>query len=326
MKRQALWFIPVIGIVLWSCSSEQLPPEAREKVALLSESIAARSENLMIPSATGALFPIRMAKPEGTGPFPVVIGCAMGDGYFAFDMPGAVREINDLGVIAVDFAPQGRVTRNGVDDYNGPIHQGDLKALIEFCAGLDFVDQDEIGLVSFSYGVVMATGTLAKNPDLPVAFLIDWEGPSCPGRDFQEGIERDSPWVDQMYRYIDRENEYGGDWTQVTVHGGKLYDTSYWDDRDAGGFARSLPCAYQRIQADVDHVQGRDKFHMIRIINAVTESTNQWTRLNRNAPGVVYTEDDLSSTQFHQPQRGPAFVTLIVGYIEEMLFEKPWAG
>ena len=84
----------------------------------------------------------------------------------------------DKGVAIVVFDPDGRGPSEGVDDDNGHLQQDGLAAVIEYAATLAEVDESRIGLVSYSYGVTMAAGALARYPNLPVLFLIDWEGPA----------------------------------------------------------------------------------------------------------------------------------------------------
>ena len=147
---------------------------------------------LPISSLNGNKITIRIQKPEGNGPFPVLIGVAGGDGMYAFQSELPTR-LFEKGIMTVDFAPQGRDTSEGEDNHHGYVHQDDLKTIVDFVSGLSFVQKDDIGILSYSFGIALATGALARYPEMPVAFLIDWEGPASPGKDIQRGLENDEP-------------------------------------------------------------------------------------------------------------------------------------
>jgi hypothetical protein len=93
---------------------------------------------LSIPSLNGNKIAIRIKKPEGDGPFPVLIGVAGGDGMYAFrsELPTSLLE---KGIMTVDFAPQGRGESEGDDNHHGFVHQDDLKAIVDFLSRLSFV-------------------------------------------------------------------------------------------------------------------------------------------------------------------------------------------
>jgi dienelactone hydrolase len=147
------------------------------------------------PSLNGNQTGIRIMKPLGEGPFPVLIGIAGVDGMYAFNKLELPIHLREQGIVMVDFAPQGRGGSGGQDNFNGKVHQDDLKAIVDFVSQRSFVQQDNIGVPSFSYGVVFATGALSRYPEMPVAFLIDWEGPPCSGNDFKRGIENNESWA-----------------------------------------------------------------------------------------------------------------------------------
>jgi dienelactone hydrolase len=288
---------------------------------------------LSIPSLNGNQIEVRITKPEGDGPFPALIGVAGGNDYFAYK-PAMAGELQAMGIVAVDFAPQGRAGSEGEDDFNGPVHQDDLKALVDFVSEQAFVQPDHIGLLTYSYGVVMATGALSRHPDMPVAFLIDWEGPSSPGRDLTRGLENGEAWAENTILYLSGKSEMSREeMAAFVIHGGAISDEAYWADRDAARFAEDLPCPYLRVQFDVDHVQGVYKYHMMAIINAATEKSGQWTRLNDNPPNILYDEADLADYHFHTygdgdaPGAAPdlsAVDAVLLGYIDEMFFARPY--
>ena len=315
-----------------ACTSNQKATPTVEQQGIQFSSSGTAS--LSIPSLNGNKIAIRIKKPEGDGPFPVLIGVAGGDGMYAFqsELPTHLLE---KGIMTVDFAPQGRGASEGDDNHHGFVHQDDLKAIVDFVSGLSFVQKDNIGLLSYSYGVVLATGALARYPEMPVAFLIDWEGPSCPGKDLQRGLANDEAWVYETIRFFNNGRELAPEeLSHFLLHGGSIFDEAYWAERDASRFAADIPCPYLRVQFDQDHVQGSSKAHMIAIINAATINSGQWTRCNDNPPNIIYSEEELSQYHFHHysgNERAGFFSTntqsldtILLGYAEEMFFSRPY--
>jgi hypothetical protein len=289
---------------------------------------------LSIPSLNGNKISIRIQKPEGDGPSPVLIGVAGGDGMYAFrpELPTSLRK---KGIMVVYFAPQGRDTSEGEDNHHGYVHQDDLKAIVDFVSELSFVQKNSIGILSYSYGVVLATGALARYPDMPVAFLIDWEGPSSPGKDIQRGLENDEAWAHELVQFLNNGREPSSEGLlQVMIHGGSIFDDEYWEERDASRFAAHLPCPYLRVQFDQDHAQGQYKYHMMEIVNVVTTESGQWSRVNDNPANIIYAEENLSKYHFHTYSEGEVVGlhsidsksgnAVLLTYIEEMLFSKPY--
>ncbi|MBN1120328.1 MAG: hypothetical protein JXJ17_04570 [Anaerolineae bacterium] len=288
---------------------------------------------LSIPALDGNQIEIRITKPEGDGPFPALIGVAGGDGSFAFYSNIMADGLKGMGIVAVDFAPEGRLNSEGEDDHHGPVHQDDLKALVDFVSEQPFVQPDNIGILTYSYGLIMATGALSRYPDMPVAFLIDWEGPSSPGRDIMRGVENEEPWaIETILTLSVRTDMSREEMEAFVIHGGMISDEAYWADRDASLFIKDLPCPYLRVQFDEDHVQGTYKTHMMLVINAATEYSDQWTRLNDNPPNVIYTEENLADVHFHTYDEGefrpmtvlPTADEVLLAYVDEMFFTRPY--
>jgi hypothetical protein len=327
-------YVPLLLLLLifTACTSnpKATPTVEQQEIRFSSSGTA----SLSIPSLNGNKIGIRIKKPEGDGPFPVLIGVAGGDGMYAFQSELPTRLL-EKGIMAVDFAPQGRGDSEGDDNHHGFVHQDDLKAIVDFVSGLSFVQKDNIGILSYSFGVVLATGALARYPEMPVAFLIDWEGPSCPGKDIQRGLANDEAWAHETIRFFNNGREPAPEeLSHVVLHGGSLFDQTYWEERDASRFAADLPCPYLRVQFDQDHVQGSSKAHMIAIINAATMNSGQWTRCNDNPPNIIYSEEELSQYHFHHYSdneiAGLSSVysksvdTVLLGYAEEMFFSRPY--
>jgi hypothetical protein len=335
VKRQRL--VELLGVlslcVIFSActnSQETSTVAPQPEIEFLSNGTAL----LSIPSLNGNQIAIRMIKPDGDGPFPVLIGVAGADGMHAFHSEFAAS-LHEMGIMTVDFAPQGRGESEGQDNFHGTVHQDDLKAIVDFVSPLAFVQQDNIGIFSYSYGIVLAMGALSRYPEMPIAFLIDWEGPSCPGRDFQRGIENNETWAKRTILLLSGRDELSSEeYSEFIIHGGAISDEAYWFERDAARFAEGLSCPYLRVQFDNDHVQGTYKHHMMEIINAATEKSGQWTRCNDNPANIIYSEEELAKYYFHEYSDGEfpgsssalesVYAVLLV-YIEEMFFSKPYA-
>ncbi len=333
MKRVAILILMAVTLlVVPGCTTARDAPElpVAEETRFLTFGTALTT----IPSANGNRLEVRIANPEGDGPFPVLIGVAGGDGWLAF-RSGLTEALRKRGIIAVDFSPQGRGQSEGDDVFHGYAHQDDLMRVVEYVSSLPHVDTERIGLLSYSYGLTVATGALARYPDLPVAFLVDWEGPSCPGLDIRRGLAENEPWAREAIERITGRGPLGEDeYATAEVHGGALSDDEYWQERNAARFVADIPCPYLRVQFDVDHVQSTRKAHMTKVINAATRESGQWTRCNDNQPNLVYDEDTLRTAQFHSYDYGESagynsiysrtVDEVLETYIEEMFFERPY--
>ncbi len=324
--RRLVIILTVLCLNLSSCNDGNDVASPQPDIEFSSDGTA----QLSIPSLNGNLIAIQLAKPEGDGPFPTLIGIPGADGMFGISSEMEAGLL-DLGIMAVDFTPQGRGISEGQDNHNGSVHQDDLKALVDFVSSLSYVQQDNIGILTHSYGIVMATGALARYPDLPVAFLIDWEGPACPGRDLQRGLENHEDWAETVVLMFGGNPE---EYDNFQIHGGAISDEAYWQDRDAARFIKDLPCPYLRVQFEIDHAQGLYKHHMMELVNAATEHSGQWTRCNDNPANIIYVEDEFSEYHFHRyidgEMAGPdsaaseSVTAVLLTYIEEMFFSKPY--
>lgn len=162
----------------------------------------------------------------------------------------------EKGFTVVLFDPEGRGRSEGEEDYNGFTTQDGLAEVIEFAKALPEVDPEKMGMVSFSYGVTMASGFLARYPDIGIDFLIDWEGP------------------------IDR-NDTGSCDSDKTGHikTESCDDEDFWSEREALTFIKEIKVPYWRIQSEKDHAQP-DVLSAVRIVNAAMQGKSPWVRLN----------------------------------------------
>ena len=159
-------------------------------------------------------------------------------------------------MVVVCFNAEGRVDTiapddllsEGTEDFNGFRHQDGLANLIEYVAGLDYVDESNIGLKSQSYGITMVAGCVGRYPDLPIRYLVDGEGPptsfiTCHGPRYLAG---DMQKYDTVLGIFGREATWQ-DASQANV--------DWWAEREAIDFIGGFRGSYLRLQATWDHAQ-----------------------------------------------------------------------
>lgn len=260
-------------------------------------------EHRVTNPASGAALFVQVFYPAGWDgqtklPALVLVPGGSGDsGAFLKPKPSgsSVEVINQAGYVAVVFDPDGRGQSDGTEDYNGFIHQDGLAEVIRFASTLPDIDSANIGLVTYSYGITMGAGALARHPDLPVKFLIDWEGPA--NRDDTGGC--DSAKVGHLKDIASCTHE------------------SFWAQREASTFIAQIRVPYQRLQSEKDHVQP-DNAHAILMVNNAVNGGVPWVRLNNDTPNQTY-----------DPNNPPAMLPdnmldrrqdqLIVQYAQELL-------
>jgi pimeloyl-ACP methyl ester carboxylesterase len=257
------------------------------------------------PTSSARLY-VRIIQPQGwdRGALPtlVVIPGGTGDSSDFLGPPDRVQGIADEGFAVVVFDPDGRGHSEGEEDQNGFTHQDGLAEIVRFAASLPEVDETQIGMISWSYGVTMAAGALARHPDLPVRFLIDWEGPA--NRDDTGGC---------------------GDDAVGHLQGHPCDDEDFWREREASIFALDLRVPYQRLQSEKDHAQPDNDHAALMINNATAEAYGghgkaPWTRLNDLEPNTVYTAGALPPMV---PEGQDRTEVLVVLYAREM-FALSW--
>ena len=225
---------------------------------------------------------VQVVRPRGFsgGRLPALVlvpGGRSASDAFLRPTPGGsqAQEIADHGFAVAVFDPDGRGASGGTEDDGGFVQQDGLAAVIRFAASLSDVDPAAIGLVSYSYGVTMATGALARHPDLSVLFVIDWEGPA--NRDDTGGCGKDKVGH---------------------LQGHPCSDEGFWSEREASTFILELRIPYQRLQSREDHAQPDVDHALLLLANATSEEYGghgraPWTRLNDLEPNRVYTQDSL---------------------------------
>ena len=254
-------------------SAERLRAALSRRIALAVRAARARRgpavtvERLVLHSTAGYKLDAWVHRVEG-GPArkPALILCpGIDDGAAVFEgykAPINADEAARLGYIALRFDPAGRGQSWGEEDYGGPEHQDDVATLVRLLAARPDVDPARIGLVAISLGVAMAVGAAAQH-GAPVAWVLDWEGPS------------------------DREIITAGGARMAPAAGHANHDEVYWRPREAVRHVGALPCAYLRLQAERDHAQPGELRHVHRMMHAAREGALPWLQLNDHPRGEV---------------------------------------
>lgn len=265
-----------------------------------AESAGAPNTYWVTNPTSGARLYVRLLLPRnmsGALPALVLVPGGINAGSSFLDS-GKVQTLINAGFVVVLFDPDGRGRSEGEENLNGYIHQDGLAAVIRFIATLPEVDKTRIGLVTYSYGITMGSGALARYPDLPVRFLIDWEGPA--NRRYTTGNCTTERTTDRIA------------WPSCS-------DDAFWAEREAVMFIGQIHVPYQRIQSVQDHVQPVVA-HAVEMVNAALQGGVPWVRLN-----------DYPANQTYDPNTPPAMLPeatdrhleeLIARYAQE-LFEQP---
>jgi hypothetical protein len=219
----------------------------------------------------GQRFPALIAIPGGTGAGAPLAG---NPGY---------QNLAAGGFVVIAFNAEGRgsgapgnLVSEGSENCNGFIHQDDLKAVVEYTAVLANVDATNIGVETSSFGIAIGAGTLGRYPSLPVAYLVDQEGPHD----------------NRVITFYDAGHEVAVCGHLSTVTDPSPANVAFWSEREAVRYIDTYPGRYLRMQAQVDHAQNPGYFrHAIEMVNAATQSqyggtgTALWTRMNGNDLG-----------------------------------------
>ena len=224
----------------------------------------------------------------------VLVPGGIGWGGNFLDPPNRAQMLADAGFAIVVFDPDGRGKSAGKDDFDGFVQQDGLSAVVRFAATLPNVDAQKIGIVTYSYGITMGSGVLARYPDLPVKFLIDWEGPAdrnytTSGCNFAAGKEK--------------------------IHWQPCTDNAFWSEREAVNFIGKIRVPYQRIQSEKDHVQPNNA-HAVDLINAALKGGVPWTRLNDYSPNQTY--DPKAPPQMLPEQQDRQLDQRVARYAQEL--------
>jgi hypothetical protein len=239
--------------------------------------------------------------------------------------------LSEAGMVIVCFNAEGRgdvahgdKVSEGTEDYNGFRHQDSLAALVEYVSGLEYVIAQNIGVRTSSYGITMTAGCVGRYPDLPVAYIVDEEGPS------NSFVTAHEPWALfsppshpshdkylQVYRMMGHYSTY---------RDSSAENIAFWEQREADRFIGNFRGKYLRLQATWDHAQPPSQpdemvmfnkpplwwqaKHTADMVNAAVNGGVPWVRVNLpeqgNQVNVKYDVD-------HRP-----------AYLPGMLKDKPY--
>lgn len=212
--------------------------------------------------ASGAKWAVYATFPEGPGPFPAVVFVPGGQ-QAAFEntlTEGGERKFTRAGIAVVRYDAEGRGLSEGQDDHSGPIQQAGLRAMIDWAVAHEKIADDQVGVVTYSAGLMLAAPALVSGPHR-AKFLFDWEGP--PSKDFLAGCKS------------------GGDGLAFRH---TCNDPAFWAERDALLALPKLTVPYWRVQANVDHHGGTSRGHVSSAIDAAASGIAPWVRLNDLPP------------------------------------------
>jgi len=246
--------------------------------------------------ASGAALSVRMLLSGERDAATVVIvpgGTGCGGNFLGAGAMSA-NVLLDAGINVVLFDPDGRCLSEGEEDQDGFIHQDGLAAVIRYAADHPGIDPSKLGIVSISFGITMAAGALARYPDLPVQFLIDFEGPAT--RDDTGGC--DAALTGHLHDQVACDDEI------------------FWREREALTFMPAVGVPYQRIQTETDHAQP-DNIHALQMVTAAVNGVSPWVRLNDLPVNRAYRLDE-TVPYLGDHQDGRVF-QLVVEYIPVML-------
>lgn len=265
--------------------AQEETPETREEVNAVEELTEVEWEadptlpgnhytTTIINPSTDAELSVYLELPSLDGPFPTIllVPGGTGSGIQNFTNSDEVTMFLEAGVAVAFFDPDGRGRSTGEENYNGHDGQDGLYAVSQAVAASEWVDEDEMGIMSFSYGTTLASGMLARYAeDQPFEWYVDWEGPSAReyttvGCDATAPMSPDDPGLSR-----------------------DCDDDEYWGERESVTFLTDVLIPYWRIQAEKDHVQPNNQ-HAIDAINAATEGKCPWTRLNLEKPNQTFSD------------------------------------
>lgn len=202
--------------------------------------------------ADGAQIAWYMVAPStGSGPFPTIL-FATGSLHPASNelQPNRTNPYLNGGFAVAYFDAEGRGNSGGAENQNGEATQDAFAQVVRELAKDPRVDPKRIAVASYSYGVAIVSGALARHHDLPVQFYVDWEGPA--NREYISGCGANN---------ASRPTPGKG-----AIPWGACDDDTYWKQREAAEQIGKIKVPYWRIQYAKDHVQP-DYGHTLLMVN-----------------------------------------------------------
>lgn len=251
---------------------------------------------------SGASLAVYLALPDGPAPHRAVVMVPGGLHPAGNDVSqGGINKLLRENIAVLQFDADGRGQSTGEEDYNGPKQQAGVRAVIKWLEARDDIEDGGVGVVSYSFGISMATGALAGG-ETGAKFLVDWEGP--PSSKWMEGC-RDNPT---------------GENPGVGNH--KCDDTEFWSTRQAVNFVSLLKVPYIRIQTSVDHHGHSDKDKVYEIMDAVGKGHLPWFQMNDlKETTKAYSHSDLDGallSPFEGDERDAAVAKYVVAAFKSL--------
>ncbi len=233
MKKYLLFSLIAILLLIVSCDSEeqQLGFVSDEEAQIDTpveysfvdsstynvEGVEIVQSNYWITNpATGSLLEASVYQPADTSKeYPGVVLVPGGYGSLepflrAYEGPYGDRDLAfaekfaSEGFTVLIFSADGRGNSEGTQNSNGFKDQDALYEMYKFLIDYENVDTDKIGIVSYSYGIAMASGMLGRyQPHL--SYYIEWEGPFYKydhnegEHSYSQGVERE---ISQYFPYF----------------------------------------------------------------------------------------------------------------------------
>ena len=239
----------------------------------------ATDESRVLNPASGCSLHVHIHHPITNPPnrkLPAVILVPdLSDSGATYDSSRLADHIASDGFAVLHFDAEGRGQSGGTEDYDGYVNQDGMHACATYLARQPYVDPSRLGIYSQGYGIVMASGMLARYVTPRFKSLLDFEGPS------------------------DRYQVCADSGGHVPV---SPDSESFWTEREAGRFIKHFSGAYLRIQTATDHTNRiPDNRHCIALTDSATAVAHggagiaAWTRVNdsvMNPENRTYTPAD----------------------------------
>lgn len=251
-------------------------------------SLVAASATVTNPTS-GANLAVYVSTPTtGTGPWPTLVVVPGGFQAGMQNMPpDRQTPYLETGFALVVWDPDGRGNSTGTEDRGGAIHQDGLKAVIDWAKKDSRVDPNRLGVMTFSFGITIGAGTLARFQDTGAKFLLDWEGPA--NRNYTHGCGTQQTGQPETNDAIE------AGWGECT-------DDVYWQFREGSTSIKNVTVPYLRVQFQKDHVQPTHQ-HAVDMMVAAQSGGNAWTRINDEPVNKrITSEADFTTLSNTKPQ------------------------
>lgn len=212
---------------------------------------------------------VRALAPAAHGCHPAVLLVPPGfdEGLPELDELSSVN-LARAGLVVVAFDPSGRGESPGEEDHGGPRHQDDVAAVLSWVAQRSDVDTDRVVVRSRSLGIAMASGALARHPELEPLALYDIEGPAS----LPENLE----YAPEKTRETFEAASEGDDW---------------WAERSPDNHLAHFTGHYRRVQALEDHALGSYLGHAQELLNVASAAG---AKVDYNGvPGEIWSYEDV---------------------------------